>query len=178
MRPNERHANVNAVPLVVLFARHADPHSVVQDLNTRAHCARILTGYLQQQNNTRMQWPAVRPDLFPIEHVWSMIGRRLGHSYVSRTGPRAARGVHKTPSNNHWTLPDRITVWQNNRGCMTLYWFSLKSSLFFAHPRRQSSLSSPSLCPANSFFVYCHDTPRPTFSYLSTTILWHLFVFL
>jgi transposase len=35
--------------------------------------------YLTQQNVDLLPWPAVSPDLSPIEHVWDEMERRLRH---------------------------------------------------------------------------------------------------
>jgi hypothetical protein len=33
--------------------------------------------YLQSEAVTSVPWPAMRPDLNPIDHIWDMIGRRM-----------------------------------------------------------------------------------------------------
>jgi len=33
--------------------------------------------FLRQNNVTLVEWPALSPDLSPIEHVWDELGRRL-----------------------------------------------------------------------------------------------------
>ena len=50
---------------------------VFQDDNVRAPRAWIVNAHLQQHNIYRMSWPAASSDLFPIEYVWDMIGRRI-----------------------------------------------------------------------------------------------------
>jgi len=57
------------------FARHGN-HILQQD-NARAHTARATTDFLNQHGIQTLQWPALSPDLNPIEHLWDEIQRRL-----------------------------------------------------------------------------------------------------
>ena len=61
---------------------HLDNHPlatrpVYMDDNTRPHRSRAVTAYLQSEAVTFVPWPAMRPDLNPIEHIWDMLGRRI-----------------------------------------------------------------------------------------------------
>ena len=47
--------------------------------NTRPHGVRVVRYYLTQQNVDALPWPAVSPDISPIEHVWDKIERWLRH---------------------------------------------------------------------------------------------------
>jgi transposase len=47
------------------------------DDNARPHRSRAVTAYLQNEAVTYVPWPAMRPDLNPIDHIWDMLGRRI-----------------------------------------------------------------------------------------------------
>ena len=60
---------------VVPFVRQ---HAVtLQHDNARPHVARVVTDFLTQQNVNVLPWPAVSPELSPIEHAWDEMERRL-----------------------------------------------------------------------------------------------------
>ena len=61
---------------------HFDNHPLAtwpvhMDDNARPHRSRIVTTYLQREAVTSIPWPAMSPNLNPIEHIWDMLGRRM-----------------------------------------------------------------------------------------------------
>jgi transposase len=61
---------------------HFDNHPlatrpVYMDDNARPYHSRAVTAYLQSEAVTSVSWPAMSPDLNPIEHIWDMLGRRI-----------------------------------------------------------------------------------------------------
>jgi hypothetical protein len=47
------------------------------DYNARPHRARIAQHFLQQEAVQTIPWPAMSPDMSPIEHVRDFIGRKI-----------------------------------------------------------------------------------------------------
>jgi transposase len=45
------------------------------DDNARPHRAGIVQHFLQQEDVQAIPWPAMSPDMKPIEHVWDFIHR-------------------------------------------------------------------------------------------------------
>jgi transposase len=61
---------------------HFDNHPlatrpVYMDDNARPHRSRAVTAYLQSEAVTSVPWPAMIPELNPIEHIWDILGRRI-----------------------------------------------------------------------------------------------------
>ena len=45
--------------------------------NARPHVARICRQFLNGNNVNILPWPAVSPDMNPIEHIWDYLGRKI-----------------------------------------------------------------------------------------------------
>ena len=61
---------------------HFDNHaladrSMFMNGNARPHKARIVQHFLQQKAVQTIPWPAMSPDMNPLEHVWDFIGRKI-----------------------------------------------------------------------------------------------------
>lgn len=54
---------------------HQNQPAIFQQDNARPHTALITTQFLAQNNVDVMPWPAVSPDLSPIENIWDELGR-------------------------------------------------------------------------------------------------------
>ena len=64
--------NNNLLP----FMQNFGPGLTFQHDNARPHTALVTTNFLAQNVNV-LPWPALCPDMNPIEHIWDELGRRV-----------------------------------------------------------------------------------------------------
>ena len=64
-------------PHVVPFAPFIGDDFILMHDNARPHVARIVSEYLAEVEIPVVNWPALSPDLNPIEHVWDALGRKI-----------------------------------------------------------------------------------------------------
>ena len=63
-------------PEAVPFLQRHGPAILMHD-NARSHVARICRQFLNRNNVNILLWPAMSPDMNPIEHMWDYLGRKV-----------------------------------------------------------------------------------------------------
>ena len=78
----------------------ANPLLAFMHDNARPHVARACQEFLNEHNVRVLPWPALSPDLNPIEHLWDILGQRI-------------RRRHMQPQRHHELRNALLGEWQN-----------------------------------------------------------------
>ena len=104
------------------MSRH--PQLIYQQDNARPHIAHVSTGSVSACRT--LSWPARSPDLSPIEHVWSIMGRALQSACdIDGLTRQCDRIWHDMPQEDirilYQSMPSRKTACIRVRGEQTHY---------------------------------------------------------
>ena len=96
----ERYRDEVLIPVAIPFLEQHGPGIILQQDNARPHTARIVRTFMEEEHVTLLPWPAVSPDLSPIEHVWDEMERRV-------------RALPQQPGNVGELRQALVNVWQD-----------------------------------------------------------------
>ncbi|GFY15868.1 transposable element Tcb2 transposase [Trichonephila clavipes] len=72
-----RYRNEIFKPYVRLFRGVCHSEFILMDDNTRPHRALLVDKFLESEDIGHMDWPAMSPDLNPLEQVWDALKRAV-----------------------------------------------------------------------------------------------------
>lgn len=75
-------------PHIRLWRGAVGDRFVFMDDNARPHRTRAVDDYLESEGVNRLDWPAMSPDMNPIEHAWDILSRAVR---ARRNPPRTLR---------------------------------------------------------------------------------------
>lgn len=103
-------------PYVRPYAAAIGNDFLLMDDNAPAHRARLVEDYLQGHGMERMEWPALSPDLNPIEHLWDYLGRQVAAlSPPPRSLDELEQGLLRVWSSLPISVSDNLIVSMESR---------------------------------------------------------------
>ena len=80
-------------PIVLSFLQQRNFDHAFQHDNAKSHVARVFQDFLIQNHIRVLSWPALSPDLSPIELLWDELGRGFRHRQMP---PETVQKLHDT----------------------------------------------------------------------------------
>ena len=116
---NAHYYRDNVLETIILpYRNRVGDRFLLMDDNARPHRARIITTFLEDHNIQRMEWPAMSPDLNPIENIWAMLGTRVRNRNPAVTNVETLRVALQEEWNNIPQVLIRNTVVSMRRRCL------------------------------------------------------------
>ena len=114
-------------PIVVPFI--CRNHLMFQHDNAQPHVSRNCTQFLEAENGSVLPWPALSPDMSPIEHVWDALDQRVLQllqfspisSNFAKPMKRSGTTFHR-PQSTAWSMQRRCVTLHEAYGGHTRYW--------------------------------------------------------
>ncbi|GFW91151.1 DDE_3 domain-containing protein [Trichonephila clavipes] len=80
-------------PYVRLFRRACEANFIFMDDDARPHRVQLMDEYLQLEDIQWLEWPAMFPDLNPIENAWDVLGRSFEASRAASVSSRVSCSI-------------------------------------------------------------------------------------
>nr|CAH7756486.1 unnamed protein product [Callosobruchus chinensis] len=78
---------------------------IFMDDNARPHRTRAVHQALENENIARLEWPAMSPDMNPIEHVWNYVSRAI---FNLTNPPRSTQELIVAASEEWDNIPQEV----------------------------------------------------------------------
>ncbi|GFV78296.1 transposable element Tcb2 transposase [Trichonephila clavipes] len=178
-----RYCNEILLPYVRLFRGAMGLQFLFMDDNAPCHRTVAAEQLLESEDIECMDWPARSPDLYPIEHVWDFLGRRL----AARTLPPVTIRELRLALQDEWAampqqLIDTLILSMGRRcetclelfggicvGLMITYGTPVWMTLGIAYPLFLVNSSAALLFTSVSLF--CYLISEHTYRAIRTTVL-------
>lgn len=92
-------------PVIIPMGNELGAQFIFMDDNARPHRTRGVQEALENQNITRLEWPAMSPDMNPIEHIWDYVSRAV---FRRNNPPRNSQELIVAVTEEWMNIPQEI----------------------------------------------------------------------